>query len=438
MRRMALLADAQPRVDELLGDGALRLHLDALAEVGCLCTWYTLAAIHGRKAVQRRARRVTCSSCGDACARRVTPHTLPEREGWVEKEGSVVSFRARVYARLRHGVLSYSRGEEERARERVVLQGLGVGVGQCERSLVVGRAGAPPLRLVCENSEERALWVDALRASANWALEDVYVVEGVLAEGAAGSVRSAKRVRTGALVAVKSVQRDDAGGAGCEREVKILEDMRAAAHRHLMHAEDVLEDRTHVHIVQPLMNGGSLRDVLRMSRVLSEDDARPILHDVLSALDALHAHGVVHRDLKPDNVLMHGDESGTHAVIGDFGLSAFVNGDGVVRRTGTICGTPQYAAPETIRGHDVSGAVDVWACGVMLFEMLSGRLPFVSDSYESLFAKIKLAQFNIKQLAHERCSVAARAMVMQLLQAHPDKRISVHDALAHEWFHAAS
>lgn len=356
--------------------------------------------------------------------------SLPMLEGWVQKEGNVVSFRPHVYARLRYGVLSYGRDAQSKPKERVVLQGLDVRSAESENSVRVER-DTGTLQLIFSSADEQRRWLDALRLSAAWTLEDLYATECVIAEGASATVRSAKRLRSGQTVAVKSV---DKGATSGEREVTILRDDKA--HMNLLRALDVLETETHVHIALPLMNGGSLRDTLRTSRTLSESDARRVLWDILHGLMHLHARGVVHRDLKPDNILQHFDGGRVRAVIGDFGLSAFMGADGTVRRSGAICGTPQYAAPETIRGHAVGPGVDLWACGVMLYEMLTGRLPFVSDNYEGLFAKIKLAQFNIKQLAHERCSVAARSLVMQLLQAHPDKRISVQDALAHDWFRA--
>ena len=132
------------------------------------------------------------------------------------------------------------------------------------------------------------------------------------------------------------------------------------------------------------MQGGELFFHLRRSGRFAEDRARFYTAEILLAMDFIHKQGIIYRDLKPENVLL--DDEG-HICISDFGLSK--TGLGSDRdRAFTFCGTPEYLAPEIIKGigHDTS--VDYWSLGALLFEMLSGHPPFKSKNREDMFRSI--------------------------------------------------
>jgi serine/threonine-protein kinase len=127
------------------------------------------------------------------------------------------------------------------------------------------------------------------------------------------------------------------------------------------------------YIVMRYLDGGTLRDLLTSQR-LSLDTAAALISQVAAALDYAHAQGVVHRDIKPSNILL--DRHG-HALVSDFGIGRIVGGGGgQITGTGAIIGTPDYMAPEQAQGRsDVDGRADVYAFGVLVFQMLTGQLP---------------------------------------------------------------
>jgi serine/threonine-protein kinase len=133
-----------------------------------------------------------------------------------------------------------------------------------------------------------------------------------------------------------------------------------------------------VYLVMPYMSGGSLADILTRERVVQPARAAAITAHVAVALDYAHRRGIVHRDIKPDNILF--DEDG-HAVITDFGI-ATARFHGRLTKTGRAMGTPHYMSPEQAMGRMVDGRSDIYAAGVMLYEMLLGFPPFDgADSY---------------------------------------------------------
>lgn len=349
--------------------------------------------------------------------------SLPSIEGWLSKVGTYVKFYVPVFVRCRHGVLTVSYDADEKPKQRLVLQGAKLEISTDEHTIHI-QTSHGKCDLQCEDTNEHSLWYDAIKRSVEWEFSRLYEQGRDLAYGASARVYVAKRRRTGGLLAMKSV--DKLNTTSSRHEVNILADSQ---HPNVMRALDILETDEHLHIAQPLMALGSLRDELnRHGGLLDENYSRRIMFGVLSGLTYIHNLGVVHRDLKPDNVFLH-----DHQVkVGDFGLSCYA--EDLANRPPAMCGTPHFAAPEMVRGEHVDEAVDVWAAGVMLFELLTGKLPFTGDTFEGLFAKIKLAQFDVKALMYRGTSLAARTLVMQMLTPAKDKRISVRGALDHEWF----
>ena len=132
-----------------------------------------------------------------------------------------------------------------------------------------------------------------------------------------------------------------------------------------------------------LCHNGSLMDMLRRRKRFTEPEARFFMIQLIGACHYMHTHQVIHRDLKPENVLLDDD---LNVKIADFGLSNEIKDGDFLK---TSCGSPNYAAPEVIRGGLYTGPeVDVWSCGVILYVMLCGRLPFEDDDVQTLFTKI--------------------------------------------------
>ena len=202
-----------------------------------------------------------------------------------------------------------------------------------------------------------------------------YELEDELGEGAAGVVYRA-RSSNGGLVAVKMLSpalADDAAfRARFERELRVAKEVR---HRRLVSILAAGEADGRPYLVLELMTGGSLANSLR-ERPLPLAGLLRLVAEVGAGLDALHRHGLVHRDVKPSNIMLREDGS---AALTDFGL-ATGTGYTVLTRPGQVLGTLDYLAPELVRGEEATAASDVYALGCVAFECLAGRPPFADRS----------------------------------------------------------
>jgi len=173
------------------------------------------------------------------------------------------------------------------------------------------------------------------------------------------------------------------------------------------------------------VSGGELFDYIVKHGKLQEHEARRFFQQIISGVDYCHRHMIVHRDLKPENLLL---DHNMHVKIADFGLSNMML-DGEFLRTS--CGSPNYAAPEVISGKLYAGPeVDIWSCGVILYALLCGTLPFDDEHVPTLFRKIKAGIFPIPEYLNKQVV----NLVCQMLQVDPLKRATIEEIKKHEWF----
>jgi 5'-AMP-activated protein kinase catalytic alpha subunit len=178
-------------------------------------------------------------------------------------------------------------------------------------------------------------------------------------------------------------------------------------------------------MVMEYVSGGELFDYIIKHGKLDEDQARRFFQQIISGVGYCHRHMVVHRDLKPENLLLDAD---CNVKIADFGLSNMMT-DGEFLRTS--CGSPNYAAPEVISGKLYVGPeVDVWSCGVILYALLCGSLPFDDENVQMLFRKIKGGLFSIPM----HISPVVADLLTRMLQVDPVKRITIAQIREHDWF----
>ena len=157
----------------------------------------------------------------------------------------------------------------------------------------------------------------------------------------------------------------------------------------------------------------------------SENKARRFFQQIVSAVEYCHRHKIVHRDLKPENLLL---DSELNVKIADFGLSNIMTDGNFLK---TSCGSPNYAAPEVISGRLYAGPeVDVWSCGVILFVMLCGRLPFDDDFIPALFKKINAGNFTTPSFV----SQGARQIINKMLRVNPMQRLTIQEIRQDPWF----
>lgn len=156
-----------------------------------------------------------------------------------------------------------------------------------------------------------------------------------------------------------------------------------------------------------------------------DDEARKFFQQIICAVEYCHRHKIVHRDLKPENLLIDNQKN---VKIADFGLSNIMTDGNFLK---TSCGSPNYAAPEVISGKLYAGPeVDVWSCGVILYVLLVGRLPFDDDYIPALFKKIAAGTFHIPGYV----SSGAARLIRAMLQVHPVHRITIPEIREDPWF----
>ena len=162
--------------------------------------------------------------------------------------------------------------------------------------------------------------------------------------------------------------------------------------------------------------GGELFDYIVQNGKMREDEARRFFQQIICAVEYCHRHKIVHRDLKPENLLL---DDNLNVKIADFGLSNIMTDGNFLK---TSCGSPNYAAPEVINGKLYAGPeVDVWSCGVILYVLLVGRLPFDDEHIPSLFAKIAKGQYVVPNYM----SSGAASLIKKMLAVNPVHRATI-------------
>nr|CAI5817145.1 unnamed protein product [Callosobruchus analis] len=200
-------------------------------------------------------------------------------------------------------------------------------------------------------------------------------------------------------------------------------------HQKLQHINIVgfysfFEDNLNVYIVLELCRKRSLMELHRRRKTLTEPEARYYLKQILSGVSYLHSNKIIHRDLKLGNLFLS-DE--LIVKIGDFGLAAKIEFDG--ERKKTLCGTPNYIAPEILLKAGHSFEVDIWSVGCIMYTLLVGKPPFETSSLKETYAKIRKCDYKLTSVISEY----AKNMIMLMLQGDPAKRPPVHKLMNHHF-----
>lgn len=254
-----------------------------------------------------------------------------------------------------------------------------------------------------------------------------YRIGREIGRGAMGLVYEAQHMRLDRRVAVKVLLEELASDReACERFER---EARAAARigsQHIVDVHDVGECAGTRYMVMEYLRGETLKDYFARLAPLTPEDLLPLIAQLLDGLAAAHDAGIVHRDVKPENIFLVEDEDDELAVkILDFGVSKFrdVGTAALKSRTGVVLGTPHYMAPEQARGlRDVDRRADVFAAGVVLYEGLSGHRPFAADNVNQLLFSIALD--DAPRLADRVPGIdpGLDAIVAKATQRNPDRR----------------
>ncbi|KAA8525607.1 hypothetical protein F0562_007462 [Nyssa sinensis] len=255
-----------------------------------------------------------------------------------------------------------------------------------------------------------------------------YEMGRLLGKGTFGKVYYGKQMASGESVAIKVINKEQVKKEGMMEQIKReISVMRLVKHPNIVELKEVMATKTKIFFVMEYVKGGELFAKVARGK-MREDTARKYFQQLISAVDFCHSRGVSHRDLKPENLLIDENED---LKVSDFGLSSLpehLRNDGMLH---TQCGTPAYVAPEVLRKKGYDGAkADTWSCGVILYVLLAGFLPFQDENLMNMYRKI----FKAEYVFPPWFSPESKRQISKLLVADPERRITIPAIMRVPWF----
>jgi serine/threonine-protein kinase len=252
------------------------------------------------------------------------------------------------------------------------------------------------------------------------------VIEDLLGQGGMARVYRGRQENLDRTVAIKVLPPYYAADPAFVERFKLeARAMAKLSHPNIVTVHDAGEDNGRLYIVMEYVGGGTLKQ--RMATALPMRDVTRIFHEVASALTYAHSMGIVHRDVKPVNVLM--DTTG-RAVLSDFGIAKVLATSAALTHAGAGVGTPEYMSPEQCRGGTVDARSDIYALGVMLYEMLTGHTPFEADNYTALAHSHIYEPVPPPSRWNPRISPAVQSVILKALEKDPAQRFQIATDMA--------
>ncbi|XP_052280254.1 serine/threonine-protein kinase PLK4-like isoform X2 [Dreissena polymorpha] len=253
---------------------------------------------------------------------------------------------------------------------------------------------------------------------------DDYRVLNLLGKGGFACVYRAKASKTGLEVAIKMIDKKLMKAAGMVTRVKKEVEIHSRLkHPSILELYNYFEDNNYVYLILEMCHNGELHRYLKSNcKVLSEDEARHYMKQIIEGMFYLHSYGILHRDLTLANLLLSKDMD---VKIADFGLATRLNGP--EEKHFTMCGTPNYISPEVASRSAHGLEADVWSLGCMFYTFLVGTPPFDTDTVKTTLNRVISGEFDLP------CNISPEAedLIHQLLQKNPMKRIQLHDVIKH-------
>jgi calcium/calmodulin-dependent protein kinase I len=281
-------------------------------------------------------------------------------------------------------------------------------------------------------------WVNSLRSKVKKIIplskkrrfiEETYEVKDDLGVGSYSVVKRAVHKKTGDLVAIKIYDKARLSIFDKECIKTEVEILKALRHPNIVTLRETYDTHRKLYIVMELMSGGELLDCIQKKKLFPEKEASRMFRQIVSALAFLHSNGIVHRDIKPDNLLLSSESEDAVVKIADFGFAKRI-GDGMLH---TPCGSPVYSAPEIVREESYDKSVDMWSAGVLLYILLCGFPPFYHPKPDRLFQEIERGVFDFPDPQWASISSSAKELVSLLLKRNPSERLTAQQALEHPW-----
>ena len=252
-----------------------------------------------------------------------------------------------------------------------------------------------------------------------------YILKEDIGEGNFGKVKLGISKSTGEKFAVKIINKDQIKKKMKNKIFRENEVITKFNHINVIFVFEIIEDQDNYYIIMEYCKRGELFDYIVDHERLTEDEAAIFFYQLINGVEYIHSRGIAHRDLKPENLLLTKDK--TLKII-DFGLSHEFDGIEFLK---TKCGSPSYASPEILRGKPYDGfKSDIWCCGIILYAMVCGYLPFDGETNKILFKNIMKCQPEIPDYLNE----STQDLIIRILTSDPDMRITIDDIKRHRFY----
>lgn len=355
-----------------------------------------------------------------------------QMDGWLAKEGKALRARRTRYLRLNAHILSSHRAKSSPPSWQISVADAIVEKGLHPREIKISLPHRS-LSLVAPTTDAFDSWIVALRRASvvSSRVDDYYTIGRLIGEGMNGQVRLATDMLTDDTVAIKMVPR-----LGRENETQFLarevQIILSVNHPNIVRTIDVFVTRRRIHFVMEYLAGGELFDFIAENTHFTEAHAATVMADLLNALYYLHHRGIAHRDVKLENLLCANSTWPLNVKLADFGFANYVN-SGNEPMLSSFVGTPYYIAPEMLRADPHGRPVDIWASGVVLYILLSGKFPFGGRNESEYYQRVlsKEAYFPAEEWTD--VSEDAKDLVRGMLCKDPEKRLTAEQCLRHTW-----
>nr|XP_033779975.1 death-associated protein kinase 2-like isoform X3 [Geotrypetes seraphini]XP_033779976.1 death-associated protein kinase 2-like isoform X3 [Geotrypetes seraphini] len=266
-------------------------------------------------------------------------------------------------------------------------------------------------------------------------VESLYEMLENLGSGHFGVVKKCREKSSGSYYASKFIKTRKCKGSRLgldreqvEREVSILQQLQ---HPSIMRLHDVFASKAEMVLILELISGGELFDFIAEKEALSEAEAIEFLEQILEGVAYMHSHHIAHFDLKPENImLLEKSMPNPKIKIIDFGLAQKIEA-GVTFKS--LCGTPQYVAPEVINYEPLTSATDMWSIGVITYILLSGISPFQGETDSETLTNVVSGNYEFDDRYFKETSEMAKDFIRELLVKEPKDRMTAVECLVHPW-----
>lgn len=252
------------------------------------------------------------------------------------------------------------------------------------------------------------------------------MISKTIGQGTFGKVKVATHVLTGEKVAVKILEKERIEDVNdVERVAREIHILKMIRHPNIIQLYEIIETPKQLYLIMEYASGGELFDYIVTNSRIKELEACILFQQIIAGVEYITKLNIVHRDLKPENLLL---DHKKQIKIVDFGLSNTYKPGTLLK---TACGSPCYAAPEMIAGKKYVGSqVDIWSCGVILYALICGYLPFEDSNTSMLYKKIINGEYKFPKFMSEE----GKDLISKILRTNPDERYTIDQVKNHKWF----